>query len=189
MTCDSSMSALRPHNVQSREQEHLGRQKQNKTKQNKQNWNSTLFPYRDSFLSSYRRTRIRKGMLRTTAYQCSRLVLLCDGTSQLHTLQRAAAMSNKMSYPSSPPTRDKNGVSIVKFLSFFIYLCERLLSTSSRDEPWALHNGNYSTNPCVCALVICDCRFTQHVLNIHWRGYSAVQLLHGYCRKKLLLSG
>ena len=33
-----------------------------------------------------------------------------------------------------------------------------------------------------------DCSFTQHVLNIHRSGYSAVYLLHGWCHVKLPLS-
>ena len=56
-------------------------------------------------------------------------------------------------------------------------------SASSQDEPWALHNGNHRAIVCFWAdlmhsghvrLSMNDCSFTQHVLNIHRSGYSAV---------------
>ena len=56
-------------------------------------------------------------------------------------------------------------------------IVEHLLSSSS----WG-----------VCSQVICisemsDCSLTQHILNIHQSGSSALWLLHGWCHMKLLL--
>ena len=37
-----------------------------------------------------------------------------------------------------------------------LHLYGHTSSASSRDEPYELHNGNYSVIICVCALVVCD---------------------------------
>ena len=119
-------SALWPHNVQSTEQEHLGRQKQNKT--NKQNWNSTLFPfktalYRDFFLSSYRRTRLRNSMLRITAYHIH--ISLCSVTAPHNCIPYKGQQQcpTKCLTPHHPPLETKIQSVLSNFShSLFIYV-------------------------------------------------------------------
>ena len=59
------------------------------------------------------------------------------------------------------------------------HLYEHLSSASSRDEPYALHNGNYRAILCVSTQ-----SYAQRVLNVHKISY----LLHGWCHVKPQLS-
>ena len=94
----------------------------------------------------------------------------------------------------SPFTKDVNRCDLV-FIYFilFIYLfikplVQRLISrwTLSASQ-WQL----YSAILCICSLVECDSKrvtVALRVLNIQLSGYSAVWLLHSWCRVKLLRS-